>query len=42
VTSEPVLVSVKVITDGVPLNWLAVKFGTKGIVLNFTSNIRNL
>jgi hypothetical protein len=36
VPSEPVEVSVKVMTEGVPLYWLAVKLGTRGICLNFT------
>jgi hypothetical protein len=42
VTSEPVDVSVKVITEGVPLYWLAVKLGTKGILLKFYPNIRKI
>jgi hypothetical protein len=34
VTSEPVEVSVRVIILGVPLFWLAVKFGEIGITKN--------
>jgi hypothetical protein len=41
VTSVPVDVSCKLIMDGLPLDWLAVKFGVRAIVLKFYPNIRN-
>jgi hypothetical protein len=42
VTSEPVEVSVRVIILGVPLFWLAVKFGDIAMMLEFYPNIRIL